>query len=149
MLSRALGRIIGGMTLSLRFAALMIALTLSCTVLSQAAPSMRDVLRTTDSLTDYSNVAISPDGTRVAWQQTFHHANSVWVENLATQRRTELRIRGAAKAEAMSPVWSPDGARLAFLSDARTKGRSSLYVAAADGTGVHLLAALGGLPQRL
>ncbi len=110
---------------------------------------MRDVLRITDSLTDYSNVAISPDGTRVAWQQTFHHANSVWVENLATRRRTELSVPGGSKAEAMSPAWSPDGARLAFLSDARTKSRPSLYTAAADGSGVRLLAALGGLPQRL
>jgi dipeptidyl aminopeptidase/acylaminoacyl peptidase len=149
MLSCALGRINGGMWLSLRFAALMIALILSCTLVSQAAPSMRDVLQITDSLTDYSNVAISPDGTRIAWQQTFHHANSVWVESLTTRRRTELSVPGAAKAEAMSPAWSPDGTRLAFLSDARTKGRPSLYIAAADGSGVHLLAALGGLPQRL
>jgi dipeptidyl aminopeptidase/acylaminoacyl peptidase len=139
----------GPMTLSLRFAALMVAVSLSCTMFAQAAPSMRDVLRTTDSLTDYGTVALSPDGTRVAWQQTFHHANSVWVESLATQHRAQLSVPGAAKSDAMSPAWSPDGTRLAFLSDARTKGRPSLYLAAADGSSVRLLAALGGLPQRL
>ncbi len=149
MLSRVVGRIIGGMTLSLRFAALIVALSLSCTLFAQAAPSMRDVLRITDSLTDYGTVAISPDGTRVAWQQTFHHANTVWAESLTTHRRVRLSVPGAPKADATFPVWSPDGSHLAFLADARTKGRPSLYVAAADGSGVRLLAALGGLPQRL
>ena len=110
---------------------------------------MRDVLRTTDSLTDYAAVAISPDGTRVAWQQTLHHANTVWAESLITHRRAQLSVPGAAKADAMSPAWSPDGSRLAFLADARTKGRPSLYVADANGSNVRLLAALGGLPQRL
>ncbi|MGC2242409.1 MAG: S9 family peptidase [Candidatus Aquilonibacter sp.] len=137
------------MTLSLRFATLSAALILWCTPFAQAAPSMRDVLRTTDSLTDYAAVAISPDGTRVAWQQTLHHANTVWAESLITHRRAPLSVPGAAKADAMSPAWSPDGSRLAFLADARTKGRPSLYVADANGSNVRLLAALGGLPQRL
>jgi dipeptidyl aminopeptidase/acylaminoacyl peptidase len=137
------------MTLSLRFATLIAALILSCTPLAQAAPSMRDVLRITDGLSDFSNVAISPDGTRVAWQQTFHHANSVWAESLTTNRRVRVMIAGATTAESMYPAWSPDGTKLAFLSDARTKGRASLYLADANGGAVHLLAALGGLPQRL
>ena len=149
MQSHALRRITGVMRLSLRFAGLTLALSLSCALVVQAAPSMRDVLRVTESLTDYSDVAISPDGMRVAWQQTFQHANSVWAESLITHRLVQLRVPGATKADATSPVWSPDGTHLAFLADARTKGRPSLYVAAAGGGGVHLLAALGGLPQRL
>jgi len=110
---------------------------------------MQQVLRTADRLTDFSNVAISPDGTRVAWQQMYRHANTVWVERLATRKRVPLVVPGAAKADAMSPAWSPDGTRIAFLSEARTKGRPSLYVANADGSSVRLVAALGGLPQRL
>jgi dipeptidyl aminopeptidase/acylaminoacyl peptidase len=137
------------MTLSLRFATLIAVLILSCTPLAQAAPSMRDVLRITDGLSDFSNVAISPDGTRVAWQQTFHHANSVWAESLAMNRRVRVMVAGATTAESTYPAWSPDGTQLAFLSDARTKGRASLYLADANGGTVHLLAALGGLPQRL
>jgi len=110
---------------------------------------MHDVLRITDGLSDFSNVAISPDATRVAWQQTVHHASAVWTENLSTRVAVRVSVAGARSADAMSPVWSPDGTRLAFLSDARTKGRASVYVANTNGGGVHLLAALGGLPQRL
>ncbi|HUN28270.1 MAG TPA: S9 family peptidase [Alphaproteobacteria bacterium] len=137
------------MSLSLRSAAYVAAFILASTTLVHAAPSMRDVLRITGNLTDYSNVAISPDGTRVAWQQTTHHANTVWVESLRSRHATRVSASRTASVEAMDPVWSPDGSRLAFLSDARTKGRPSLYVADANGGSVRLVAALGGLPQRL
>ena len=110
---------------------------------------MREVLRITDSLTDFGTVAISPDGTRVAWQQTARHRNSVWIDDLATRRVVRVSAPGAASAQAEYPAWSPDGRHLAFLSDARTKGRDSLYVSDMNGGNVRLVAALGGLPQRL
>ena len=108
---------------------------------------MRDVLRITDAMADFSNVAISPDGTRVAYQKNYKHASTLWLTNLATHKTVQISVN--AKAEATNPAWSPDGTRIAFLSDARTKGRPSLYLAGANGSGVHLLAALGGSPQRL
>ncbi len=108
---------------------------------------MQDVLRITDAMADFSNVAISPDGTRVAFQKNFKHASTLWLTNLATHRTVQLSA--GPKADAMNPAWAPDGTRVAFLSDARTKGRASLYVAGANGSGVRMLAALGGLPQRL
>jgi dipeptidyl aminopeptidase/acylaminoacyl peptidase len=136
---------------TVRFAALIAVLTLACAqsgfAAVPAAPTMRDVLRITDGMSDFSNVAISPDGTRVAYQKTYRHANTLWIVNLATHR--SVQVSASAKADAMSPAWSPDGRRIAFLSDARTKGRPSLYVADLNGRGVRLLAALGGSPQRL
>ncbi|MGB6986721.1 MAG: S9 family peptidase [Candidatus Aquilonibacter sp.] len=136
---------------TVRFAALIAVLTLLCPQLAPAAPpaapSMRDVLRITDAMSDFSNVAISPDGTRVAWQKNYKHASTLWLAGLATHKTVQLSA--GAKADTTTPAWSPDGSRIAFLSDARTKGRPSLYVASANGSGVRLLAPLGGLPQRL
>jgi dipeptidyl aminopeptidase/acylaminoacyl peptidase len=136
---------------AVRFAALIAVLTLLCAQLTFAAPptalTMQDVLRITDAVADFSNVAISPDGTRVAYQKNYKHASTLWLANLATHKT--VQVSAAAKADAMNPAWSPDGSRLAFLSDARTKGRASLYLADASGAGVRLLAALGGSPQRL
>jgi dipeptidyl aminopeptidase/acylaminoacyl peptidase len=136
---------------AVRFAALIAVLTLLCAQLTfaapPAAPTMQDVLRITDAVADFSNVAISPDGTRVAYQKNYKHASTLWLANLATHKT--VQVSAAAKADAMNPAWSPDGSRFAFLSDARTKGRASLYLADANGAGVRLLAALGGSPQRL
>ncbi len=109
---------------------------------------MQDVLRTTDAMSDLTNVAISPDATRVAWQKTLHHVTTLRITTVATRRTVQLTA-GVAKAEETFPAWSPDGSRIAFLSDARKRGAPSLYVAHANGAGVHLLAPLGGLPQRL
>ena len=136
---------------TVRIAALIAALTLLCAQLAFAAPpmapSMQDVLRITDAMADFSSVAISPDGSRVAFQKNFKHASTLWLTNLSTHRTVQLSA--GAKADATNPAWSPDGKRVAFLSDAHTKGRASLYVAGANGSGVHMLAVLGGLPQRL
>jgi len=109
---------------------------------------MRDVLRITDGLRDFSNVTISPDGSHVAWQQSLHHLDSVWIDDLSTGRTVRLSA-GRSGTNATYPAWSPDGLHVAFLADARTKGRPSLYVADANGSHLRLLAALGGLPQRL
>ncbi len=111
---------------------------------------MRDVLRIVNSMTDFGAVAISPDGTRVAYQKSYHRATTLWIEDLVT--RKTLQLSAAANADTTSPVWSPDGARIAFLSVARTQGsqaRPALYVANVNGTGLRRLSALGGLPQRM
>ncbi|HUA10258.1 MAG TPA: S9 family peptidase [Candidatus Acidoferrales bacterium] len=134
----------------IRIAALMAAFTFVCTqVAAAAAPSMRDVLRITDSLRDYSNVAISPDGTHVAWQQTHRHADTLWIEDLATRTAVRLTAGAGVRGDETWPVWSPDGSRIAFFSETLTKDRPSLYVARANGSDAHMLAPLGGLPQRL
>ncbi len=111
---------------------------------------MRDVLRAGESLHDFGGVAMSPDGSRVAWQETYRRVTTVWIEDLATRKIVRLTAGdGKHPAVESEPQWSPDGSQVAFFSDARSQGHPALYVARADGSGVRRIAALGGLPQRL
>jgi dipeptidyl aminopeptidase/acylaminoacyl peptidase len=126
------------------------ALIFSCAGATPVGQSMRDVLRAADELRDFGSVAISPDGRRVAWQETYRHTTSLWLEDIATGRTARLTASDGKNAATESePQWSPDGLRIAFFSDARHKDHPALYVARADGSGVTQIAALGGLPQRL
>ncbi len=80
-----------------------------------------------------SNPAISPDGSRVVFARE-------WIDQMKDQRRSNLwvartdgsRVReltaGAWRDSA--PAWSPDGTRIAFLSD--RDGTTQLHVVFAD-----------------
>jgi len=138
------------MTSCFRCAALIAAVIFCCGGEALAGPSIRDVLRASDSIVDFGGVAISPNGKQVAWQEVRRRATSLWVEDLATHRSARLTAsEGKTEATESDPQWSPDGSHIAFFSDARSKDHPSLYVADANGTGVRRIAALGGLPQRL
>lgn len=66
------------------------------------------------------NPAISPDGTQVVFTRTWIDQvkdlsrSNVWIVDIAGTRLREL-TRGSWRDS--SPVWSPDGTRIAFLSD--------------------------------
>lgn len=67
--------------------------------------------------TGATNVAWSPDGSRLAFDRTVYERESHWqvvvVLDLATGKETVLR---GPEGSADSPAWSPDGTQLAFLS---------------------------------
>lgn len=74
------------------------------------------------------DLAWSPDGQRMAFTQ----ADEIYVldmVNPSTPRRLS-----ADQTRNSSPKWSPDGARLTFMSD--REGDEEVYVMNADGTGV-------------
>lgn len=77
--------------------------------------------------------AVSPDGTRVAFESDRDGNPEIYVVVLATgavQRLTDNPARDGA------PAWSPDGRRLAFTSDRDNRAAADVYIMNADGTGV-------------
>jgi dipeptidyl aminopeptidase/acylaminoacyl peptidase len=111
------------------------ALLLACVVshASPAAPATRsadavlDALASTATLRD---VAISPDGTRVAFARHKGGPSAVYVveaSGSAAPRRVTAARKGA-DANEKEPAFSPDGAKLAFLSDADSPGQLQVWL---------------------
>jgi Tol biopolymer transport system component len=77
---------------------------------------------------------VSPDGRRIVSQRLDPLTGSpdLWVQDL--DRRTKVRLNTEGTSGQL-PVWSPDGAQVAFL--AGTFERPAVTIAAADGTGVN------------
>lgn len=61
-----------------------------------------------------NNGAISPDGCRIAYQQTENGNQDIFLENLCTGQRKRLTDDPARESV---PTFSPDGKQLAFCSD--------------------------------
>jgi dipeptidyl aminopeptidase/acylaminoacyl peptidase len=102
------------------------------------APALAQNGRTLDKETfmdmeNVSNASISPDGTRIVFsrewvdKQKDQSRSSIWIVDVDGSRPREL-TGGSWRDSA--PVWSPDGKRIAFLSD-RT-GNTQLHVMWAD-----------------
>ena len=77
---------------------------------------------------EIKETALSPDAKRVAWVQPGPVADSqqIWVrDGAATTRLTA----GKNAQDEHGLAWSPDSSRLAFFSDADSKGQSQLFIA--------------------
>lgn len=79
---------------------------------------------------------LSPDGRQLlrAVVDPLRGAPDIWVEDLA--RGTRVRVT-TSRGFNVSPVWSTDGRRVAFRTGTASKGH--LALAAADGTGDHVV----------
>ena len=102
----------------------------------------------------FSEVAISPDGRRVAWVEDVHGSDgeptahtAIFVLDLTTPgaRPHPLTPHSGAAAREQSPAWSPDGSHLLFLSDAQKAGQPQLYSAPAAGGAARKLTSLDGV----
>ena len=74
----------------------------------------------------YQYVRLSPDGQRVAVELD----NQVWLYDLARDTLTRFTFEGDANN---SPVWTPDGKRIAFFSN--KEGPQNIFWQLADGSG--------------
>jgi dipeptidyl aminopeptidase/acylaminoacyl peptidase len=89
------------------------------------------------SLQIADDVQPSPDGSRVAFvvapigHEETKRRSQIWLANVAEDSRARA-FTGSA-AENRSPRWSPDGARIAFLSDRQSRGAVQLHLIEADG----------------
>jgi len=125
-------------TLALRLAVM----SIFCGRLIAAAPmSLPDAINLIDSVEEYREVALSPDGRQVAWVKRIEGSSDevpsgsgVFTSSTFDgnePRRVSARLSSSSASDLFqeaSPSWSPDGRTLAFLSDARSEGQLQLYV---------------------
>ena len=103
-------------------------------------------------------VAISPDGQRVAWVESLHGPHgapsphhAIYVQALSAPDAQPTRITagsGDRDFEERDVAWSPDSRELAFLSDAQSAEQLELYVAGAGGEPARRLTNLKGALAR-
>ena len=79
---------------------------------------------------DYESMALSPDETRVVVTKQEGRNRDVWLIDLARRGISRFTFHEAAD---QNPVWSPDGARIAFTS--LRDGPASLYRKVSSGAG--------------
>jgi eukaryotic-like serine/threonine-protein kinase len=72
---------------------------------------------------------LSPDGRRIAVSIT-EQDTQIWQYDLSRETLTRLTFEGKTNG---NPTWTPDGKRIAFLSD--KDGQSNIYWQMADGSG--------------
>jgi serine/threonine protein kinase/Tol biopolymer transport system component len=80
----------------------------------------------------YNNIRLSPDGRRVATDQTDldGRRTDIWAHELAGSAAARLTFD---LGNDQTPVWSPDAEQIVFISN--QTGRSQLYLKNADGSG--------------
>ncbi len=79
----------------------------------------------------YSHPRFSPDGSRLAYLEGPGFGDfAIWVYDI----QREVPVRLTSSGLKFAPVWSPDGARLAFTSEVDGTG-GNLFVTASDGSG--------------
>jgi dipeptidyl aminopeptidase/acylaminoacyl peptidase len=138
--------------------AFLFTLLLGATARAEERPTAKTSLdRLLDALTavrTFEEVAISPDGQRVAWVEALtdkedasSHHSAIYVADLnsleAAPRRVTAGDGTAAHAE-HGLAWSPDGKRLAFLSDKEKKDQLQLYLAPAERGPIRKVTSLTG-----
>ncbi len=93
-------------------------------------------------------VAISPDGQRVAWVESSGPSpHGIFVCSLASPTSTRRRTTAGSGDDASDEreiAWSPDSRQLAFLSNAQTPDQLQLYVAKVAGGEARKLTDLKG-----
>ena len=86
----------------------------------------------------YQGAVISPDGSRVAVVKADlpNESADVYVLDIATGAST--RLTTSARTEfTLSPIWSPDGSKIAYVS--MRKGQEGIYMRPANGQGAEEL----------
>jgi WD40 repeat protein len=101
----------------------------------QSDPRIGAILAELASVRPFDQVAISPDGKRVAWIEEIIE-NRIDTGNSAIYLSAggpPMLISAKPASSDRNLAWSPDSTRIAFLSDRDKKGQMQLYVAAASG----------------
>jgi dipeptidyl aminopeptidase/acylaminoacyl peptidase len=126
---------------------------------AQNAPSLQvadrehieDVLRGLNRGHSVGQVAVSPDGKRIAWVQGRRDGGDILVapiENLAGGERVSAGVKADQHCRESEMIWEPDSKGLAFFSDCAKPGEQpDLYLSSLDGTPARRLTELRGEAQ--
>jgi dipeptidyl aminopeptidase/acylaminoacyl peptidase len=111
-----------------------------------AIPSIETVFESIRRVRRFHDVALSPDGRRVAWSETTREAGGppifgeIAIADLPSGSPRRLTAGDGSRAlRERGAAFSPDGQTVAFLSDAGQEGQVQIWLAPAT----------GGLPHRL
>jgi dipeptidyl aminopeptidase/acylaminoacyl peptidase len=120
-----------------------------------AQPALHQILDELSAVRHFQGISISPDGGHLAWVEDRSGSSgssagnsAIYVTDLKPSASASRRLsagRGSSACAEHSITWSPDGKRIAFLSDREKKGQLELYVAPAAGGVCRKLTNLRGL----
>ena len=98
----------------------------------------------------YGDIALSPNGTRVAWVQSTAStaAKQTCIRDTSESGSPVLVKIGAGERTDASPAWSPDSTTLALFSTADEKEQQQLWLVNADGSNPRQLTHLDGYAAR-
>src|SRR6202049_4268097 len=99
----------------------------------------------------YGDIALSPDGSRVAWVQSTAATTSkqTCISKTAPESSaTKIEIGNAEGRVDAEPAWSPDSKSLAFFSNGGQGEQKQLWIVNADGSGAKTLTKLSGYAAR-
>jgi dipeptidyl aminopeptidase/acylaminoacyl peptidase len=109
---------------------------------------IEEALRGLDHGLSVGQVAISPDGKRLAWVEGGRSSGEIFVaplDDLKKSERATAATRADQHCEESEIAWSPDSKALAFFSDcASPGGQEDLYLTRLDGRPARQLTALKG-----
>src|SRR5205085_7643210 len=116
-------------------------------------PSVEQAIDSLIATRTFREVAISPDGSKVAWSIALLGADNapsgeyaIYVADLKSPASAPKRVTAGSGGDCAEHdiSWSPDSARLAFLSDSDKPGQLELYVADAGGGRARKMTSLTG-----
>jgi dipeptidyl aminopeptidase/acylaminoacyl peptidase len=109
------------------------------------APShvqLDDILSSQNHARTITQVAVSPDGKRIAWLEA-GQIRLAPLDNLSQSQPVTAAAPGHS-CNASDLVWSPDSALIAFLSDCDERGQPDLFLSHLDGNPAHRISQLHG-----
>jgi len=126
---------------------------LACFIpMTLAAQNMQQLTEQLGKTVLYGDVAVSPDGTHVAWVQSTAATTSkqTYIRETsgnAPAKLINLPITGGERTD-FDPAWSPDSKTLAFFSSAGERDQRQLWTVNADGSGAKKITNLNGYVAR-
>jgi dipeptidyl aminopeptidase/acylaminoacyl peptidase len=115
------------------------------------AQSMQQLTEQLGKTVLYGDVALSPDGVRLAWVQSTAGTGSkrIYVrETSGSAPAIVVKIPTAGERTDFDPAWSPDSKTLAVFSSAGDKEQRQLWVVNADGSDPKKITNLNGYAVR-